>query len=179
MYIFKICYPCLVISFRADNSTNSNSLSIIFFTSEKIESDASNILPITTNNYPKERKKERKNGKKKETVDFSWARFFRQPWSTEHTICWHSRANGTWQNKLRLPPTSGMLAKKKTLVFAPSSPILPLVKRLYVLCTKMNFCFTRNILGIINLLWIPISNNLRILDNSTKREKIQSLNNNL
>ena len=79
-------------------------------------------------------------------------------------------------NCVSLPPLE-CLQKKKTLVFAPSSPILPLV-RLYIFCTKMNFCFTRNILGIINLLRISISNNLRILDNSTKREKSQSLNNN-
>lgn len=89
------------------------------------------------------------------------------------TICWHSRANGTWQNKLRLPPFFGSACKKKTLVFAPStSLILPHGR---VLCTKMNFRFARNILGIINLLWIRVSNNLRILDNSTKREKIQKV----
>lgn len=40
------------------------------------------------------------------------------------TICWHSRANGTWQNKLRLLPFFVKVLAKKTLVFAPSTSLI-------------------------------------------------------
>lgn len=115
MCIFKICYPCLVIFSRGNKS-------IMFLISRMKKLKA--MFP-TFYQLRIIRKKERMKGKKKEMVDFKWAHFFWQPRSTEHLLAFKGQRNVTKQIA-----SSSLLRKclqKKTLVFAPSSLILPLV----------------------------------------------------